>query len=293
MITSSSNHQMKRILQLNKKAKTRYEQRVFVVEGMKMCMEAPKEQVEAMYVSESFLQEESRREAVEGYSYEILSDSLFRAVSDTKTPQGILCLVKMPEYSLEDLCQPASACNAKMPECSLEDLCQPASACNAKMPEQKQKNPHLLILEGIQDPGNLGTMIRAGEGAGATGIIMDKNTVDIFHPKTIRATMGSLYRMPFYIASDLPGTVLSLKERGISIFAAHLESSLAYCQPDYRQPAGFLIGNEGNGLSPKLAGLADVRIRIPMEGQVESLNAAVAAALLMYEAKRQRDEQTD
>lgn len=268
MITSSANPQIKRILQLNKKAKTRYEQRVFVVEGIKMCMEAPKEQVEAMYVSESFLQEESRREKIQGYSFEVIPDSLFRTVCDTKTPQGILCLVKMPEYRLEDLWKPARACREG---------------------QENRGNPHLLILEGIQDPGNLGTMIRTGEGAGATGIIMDKNTVDIFHPKTIRATMGSLYRMPFYIAPDLPGAILSLKKQGISIYAAHLEGDMAYHQPDYRKPAGFLIGNEGNGLSRETAGMADTLIRIPMDGQVESLNAAVAAAVLMYEVRRQRD----
>lgn len=268
MITSSGNQQIKRILQLNKKAKTRYEQRVFVVEGMKMCMEAPRERVEVMYVSESFLKEEARRKKIQGYSYEVLTDSLFRTVSDTQTPQGILCLVKMPEYCLEDLLGNASA---------------------GRNQEEGRKNPHLLILESIQDPGNLGTMIRTAEGAGATGILMDKTTVDIFHPKTIRATMGALYRMPFYIASDLPGAVLTLKERGISMYAAHLEGALSYHQPDYRQPVGFLIGNEGNGLSPEITGLADTRIRIPMEGKVESLNAAVAAALLMYEARRQRD----
>lgn len=147
---------------------------------------------------------------------------------------------------------------------------------------------HLLIVEGIQDPGNLGTMIRTGEGAGVTGVIMDKSTVDIFHPKVIRATMGSIYRMPFYSASDLAGTVGQLKERGISLYAAHLAGDMAYDEPDYTGPVGFLVGNEGKGLSPQAAGLADAYVRIPMEGSVESLNAAVAAALLMYEANRQR-----
>ena len=216
MITSSANQQIKRILQLNKKAKTRYEQRVFVAEGIKMCMEAPEERIEAMYVSESFAQEEGRLSNIRGYSYEVLSDSLFRTVSDTKTPQGILCLVRMPEYSLEDLLAPA------------------VDGEPFQMQSENRRNPHLLILEGIQDPGNLGTMIRTGEGAGATGVIMDKNTVDIFHPKTIRATMGSLYRMPFYIASDLPKTILWLKGQGVSMYAAHLKGELAYHQPDYR-----------------------------------------------------------
>lgn len=264
MITSMANQQMKRIALLNRKAKARYGQRVFVAEGVKMCLEAPKEKVRAMYVSESFLSEESRREKVSGYPYEVVSDAVFRAVSDTDTPQGVLCLVEMPEYQLEDLLG--------------GQIGQGDNPVNA----------HVLILEGIQDPGNLGTMIRTGEGAGVTGVIMDKSTVDIFHPKVIRSTMGSLYRVPFHVTPDLPGTARLLKECGISLYAAHLSGEVAYDQPDYSKPVGFLVGNEGNGLSPQAASLADACVRIPMEGSVESLNAAVAAALLMYEANRQR-----
>lgn len=256
MITSSSNPRMKHIIQLNKKAKTRYEERVFVVEGIKMCMETPKERMEAMYVSESFLIEEKNRKLIEDYVYETVSDNVFSHISDTKTPQGILCLVKMPEYTLEDLLG--------------------------------EGNPHLLILENIQDPGNLGTMMRTGEGAGITGMIMNKNTVDIFHPKTIRSTMGSLFRVPFYITDDLEGTIRVLRAKGVRMYAAHLDGKVSYDKPDYTLPCGFLIGNEGNGLSRETAELADTYIRIPMEGKVESLNASVASALLMYEVNRQR-----
>ncbi len=266
MITSSGNQQIKRIIQLNKKAKTRYEQRVFVVEGMKMSMEAPRESIEAMYVSESFLDDEGKGARIQGYPYEVVSDSIFRTISDTKTPQGILCLVRMPEYCLEDLL----------------GNCQPETGGAGR------KNTHLLVLENIQDPGNLGTMIRAGEGAGVTGILMDRTTVDIFNPKTIRATMGSLYRVPFFIAQNLPETIQELRQRGVALYAAHLSGSVPYCQPSYAGPAAFLIGNEGNGLSQEIAALADTLVHIPMEGSVESLNAAVAAALLMYEVKRQR-----
>ncbi len=266
MITSSGNQQIKRIIQLNKKAKTRYEQRVFVVEGMKMSMEAPRESIEAMYVSESFLDDEGKGARIQGYPYEVVSDSIFRTISDTKTPQGILCLVRMPEYCLEDLL----------------GNCQPETGGAGR------KNTHLLVLENIQDPGNLGTMIRAGEGAGVTGILMDRTTVDIFNPKTIRATMGSLYRVPFFIAQNLPETIQELRQRGVALYAAHLSGSVPYCQPSYAGPAAFLIGNEGNGLSQEIAALADTMVHIPMEGSVESLNAAVAAALLMYEVKRQR-----
>ncbi len=268
MVTSSSNPQMKRIVQLNKKAKTRYEQRVFVAEGIKMCQEAPKGQIETLYVSESFLAEPKNQGFLEDYSYEVVSDKVFSAVSDTKTPQGILCLVKMPQYSLEKL---------------LGDF---NVSKNGDQP--MEKCPHLLILEGIQDPGNLGTMMRTAEGAGVTGIVMSKTTVDIFNPKVVRSTMGSLFRVPFYLAEDLAGTINFLKKQGIIMYAAHLKGKLSYDQPDYRGACGFLIGNEGNGLTPETAALADQYIRIPMEGRVESLNASIAAALLMYETHRQR-----
>ena len=100
--------------------------------------------------------------------------------------------------------------------------------------------------------------------------------------------MGSLYRVPFYIAEDLSRTIGELKELGVSVYAAHLKGEKSYDKADYTRGTAFLIGNEGNGLTEETAALADEYIRIPMEGQVESLNAAIAASLLMYEAHRQR-----
>lgn len=255
MITSASNPKMKHIIQLNKKPKTRYEQRVFVVEGIKMCMEAPREQIQEMYVSEGFLVDRHGQELIKDYSYETVSDHVFSQISDTKTPQGILCLVKMPEYCLEDL---------------LGEV------------------PHLLILENIQDPGNLGTMMRTGEGAGITGIVMDKTTVDVFNPKTIRSTMGSVFRVPFYVTEDLAETLRMLRKKDIALYAACLDGEMAYDKPDYTSPCGFLVGNEAKGLKEETVAYADTHIRIPMEGKVESLNAAVASSLLMYEVNRQR-----
>lgn len=271
MITSSSNPKMKHIMQLNKKSKTRYEQRVFVVEGIKMCMEAPRAQIQEMYVSESFLADRDNQELIKDYAYEVVSDSVFSKISDTKTPQGILCLVKMMEYALEDLL--GAGCHHRT---------------DAPGQETEQGAAHLLILESIQDPGNLGTIIRTGEGAGITGVVMNRTTVDIFHPKTIRSTMGSLFRVPFYITGNLEETIDELKERGITLYAAHLDGEMSYDVPDYIASCGFLIGNEGNGLSREVAAMADEYIRIPMEGKVESLNAAVASALLMYEVNQQR-----
>ena len=154
----------------------------------------------------------------------------------------------------------------------------------------KRENPLLLLLEDIQDPGNLGTMVRTAEAAGIDGIIMSKNTVDIYNPKTIRSTMGSIFRMPFYYTKNLPETMETLQKKGIKIYAAHLKGEFSYDKADYKEASAFLIGNEGNGLKKATADLADCYMRIPMAGQVESLNAAVASVILMYEAARQRRE---
>lgn len=187
---------------------------------------------------------------------EIVGDSVFKQISDTQTPQGIMAVIEMPHYELADL--------------------------------MDGDRTHLLILESIQDPGNLGTMLRTGEGAGITGVIMNSQTVDLYNPKTVRSTMGSLYRMPYYISDDLEGTINLLKEKGVKLYAAHLKGTLSYDEPEYTRACGFMIGNEGNGLSDQIADMADTYIKIPMEGRVESLNAAISATLLMYECNRQR-----
>lgn len=256
MITSNSNQQMKNIAMLMKKAKARKEQGLFVVEGRKMCGEVPAEWLEKVYVSESFLQEPAAEELLKEKEYEVVADSVFKSISATQTPQGVLCLVRMPQYQLTDLL--------------------------------RGEETHLLVLESIQDPGNLGTMLRTGEGAGITGMIMNQNTVDLFNPKTIRSTMGSIYRVPYFVTEDLKKTIEELKARQTRVYAAHLQGKMQYDEPAYLGGTAFLIGNEGNGLSDEIADLADTYIRIPMEGEVESLNAAVSAALLMYEVNRQR-----
>lgn len=261
MITSTSNQQMKQLSALLKKSKERKNKKQFVVEGTKMVAEAPKENLYAVYVSESYEANQENKELCAKLKasvriYEVVSDSVFKSVSDTQTPQGILAIVSMPEYKLEDLL--------------------------------KGEQTHLLILESIQDPGNLGTMVRTGEGAGITGIIMNKTTVDLFNPKTIRSTMGSIYRIPFFIAEDLEKVLAELKEQGVELYAAHLKGTNHYDEEEYTSACGFLIGNEGNGLSAEIADMADKYIKIPMEGRVESLNAAISATLLMYEANRQR-----
>lgn len=254
MITSTSNAQVKALSKLIKSARARRQQQVYIVEGIRMFRETPEDRIEKIYASESFAKE--HEVLLEGKDWEMLSDAVFASVSDTKTPQGVLCLVKMSENRLEDMLQ--------------------------------QKNGLWLILENVQDPGNLGTMFRTGEGAGIAGVIMDRSTVDIYNPKTIRSTMGSIYRMPFYYAEDILKAIRKIKDAGIKVYAAHLDGEKSYDEEDYAFSCAFLIGNEGNGLREETSKMADHYIIIPMSGEVESLNAAIAASVLMFEVKRQR-----
>lgn len=256
MITSASNGQVKNIVQLQQKTKARRDQGLFVVEGMKMFREAPAEWVQKVYVAEHLYNQGEVRESLKDFSMEVVDDRVFRQMSDTKTPQGILCVLKKPHYDAADII--------------------------------RKENPLLIYLEDLQDPGNLGTIFRTAEGAGADGILMSRNTVDVFNPKVIRSTMGSIYRMPFGYADDSDSFWESLREHHITVYAAHLQGKNTYDGESYQKGTMFLIGNEGNGLSPQTAQRADCLIRIPMAGKVESLNAAMAAGILMYEAGRQR-----
>ena len=139
--------------------------------------------------------------------YETVSYEVFHRMADTKTPQGILCVVKQPQYELEEL------------------LCGDRTS--------------LLILEGIQDPGNVGTIFRTAEGAGVTGIIMS-GCADLFAPKTVRSTMGSICRVPFVVVQNLRETLDVLKEKNVILYAAHLQGKKYYDEADYRKATAFL-----------------------------------------------------
>ena len=254
MITSTSNGQVKQAAALAKRAKERRQTGLFVVEGRKMYEEAPEEWVEKVYVTEHYIEEYGQPKG--SCPWETVTEDVMRAMADTQTPQGILALVRQPRWKMEDV--------------------------------WRGEKPHMIFLETLQDPGNLGTILRAGEGAGLTGVIMNRETADIFNPKVIRSTMGSIYRVPFVYVDDLEPAAREAKSRGIRLFASHLRGERSYDREDYRDGCGFLIGNEARGLSDEAADLADCWVKIPMLGRVESLNAAVAASVLMYEAARQR-----
>lgn len=258
MITSAANQRIKNTVQLLKSAKERKKQDVFVAEGIHMFLETPKRLLSEVYVSEDFACKEANKKLLDAKQvpFETVSDEVFVRISDTVTPQGILCIVHKPAYGFGDLLH--------------------------------GENTHLLVLENIQDPGNLGTMFRTGEGAGITGVILNRGCADLFAPKAVRSTMGSIYRVPYYITDSLQDTLLELKRQHVTAYAAHGKGEAYYDAFDYCKATAFLIGNEGNGLTKEMLGLADASLKIPMGGQLESLNAAMAAGILMYEVNRQR-----
>lgn len=255
MITSSANKQVKNVMQLMTKASARREQKLFVVEGIKMFLETPAEDIEKVFVSESCINtNKDIISHIEKISYEVVKDSVFKEMSGTVTPQGIMALVRQKEYCLNELI--------------------------------KDEKQIFILLEGLQDPGNMGTIIRTAEGAGVSAIIMDKETVDVYNPKVIRSTMGSVFRVPFVVVADLSDTIDILRKNNIDTYAAHLQGKIYYDENNFTRSSAILIGNEGKGLSENISKKADKLIKIPMCGKVESLNASVAAAILMYEAKK-------
>ena len=190
MITSSANAQMKYISLLQRKASAREKDKSFVVEGVRLFSEVPKKLLLKTYVSERFRKEEiGKYEALfEGVSYEVVADRVFDAACDTQTPQGVLAIVRMPEV----------------------------------FPEKKGKAGLYLILDGIADPGNLGTIFRTAEAAGVSEIVMSAETVDLYNPKVVRSTMGSIFRMPHRRCSDLAGEIKKMQDSGIRCYATSL-----------------------------------------------------------------------
>ena len=276
IISSKDNKRIKYIRSLLEKGNIRKKNHQFVVEGIKLVDEALEygkvlevvcavslydELISGDLSGNRLLAENDKNitnYVKKGSSLLVVSDTVFKSISETKTPQGILAVAEMPDYRLLD-----------------KGFLEQAYTKNGKI--------KLLVLEDTADPGNLGTIMRTAEAAGVTGVIMGKGTVDIFNPKVVRSTMGSIFRLPFAYAEDLKETIQKLKTQGISFYATHLKGKKSYKDIKYSDRSAILVGNEARGLSYDVADLADTYVLIPMQGKVESLNAAVAAALMMYE----------
>lgn len=254
MITSTNNEKVKKIAKLLTSAKSRREEGLFVVEGARIVREIPVSRIKECYVVDGYANKDQLPADI---NVEIVSQQVMKKMSGTMNPQGVLCLVSIEENTFEDFL---------------------ASHAEGKV--------RLLVLENLQDPGNIGTMIRTAEGAGFDAIVADDRTVDVYNPKVTRSTMGSLFRVPVIYTDDLAGAIKKMQDSKVQIYAAHLNGECDYTQVQYGPRTAVMIGNEGNGLSEEISALSDTLVKIPMSGRVESLNAAVAAALMMYEVRR-------
>ncbi len=187
-----------------------------------------------------------------------VEESLYKKAAHTVEPQGILLLLKVRTTGLESISGVTGV-------------------------------PLLAVADGLQNPGNAGTMIRSADAAGCTGIVFLENSVDVFSDKVVRSTMGSLFHLPV-VTNVTTGAFLDFcQQKKIRILAAVLEPDAKYCfSLDYTKPSALVFGNEGKGISTQLLQAADEKLYIPMMGQAESLNAAMAASIVMYEAMRQR-----
>lgn len=253
MITSTANQQVKEVQKLHKSPKYRSSMGLFVAEGWRLVSEVPKAFVEKVFVIEREM--ERAGEDFDSACVIPVSAQVMKAMSNETSPQGILALVKMADVEDEPL---------------------------------SVDNPLIVALDCVQDPGNLGTIIRTAEAAGVDQILLSKGTVDLYNPKVVKSTMGAIFRMNILQDVVLEDKLPELSQQGIAIYAAHLRGEQNHYGFDYRVGTCFLMGNEGNGLRDEIAYLATTYLKIPMAPEAESLNVAMATGILIYEAVRQR-----
>ena len=235
------------------------------IEGLRLCEEAYRSDlaIEAVVVSEELLQKERAAAVIEEFSrvsqrVASVSERLLESVSYTKTPQGIIVLAQRPAASEERL----------------------AASLDA--------NPLLVVLHHINNPVNVGAILRTAEAAGATGVITTKNTTDPFSPKSLRGAMGSAFRLPIWSGVEYAKMIEWCRRRDVVTICADVEASNSYTELDWTGPTALVLGPESSGFTPEELQSADRSVRIPMQGIAESLNVSVAAGILLFEAARQR-----
>lgn len=255
-ITSKDNKTVKFINKLSVKPKLRKEQGLFVIEGIRLCTDALRSgaKIQALLCTEVAL--EKYPEAIEelltySESAFTVTPSVFATLSDTKTPQGVICVVKALDNK----------------------------------PQFDKINNKYVLLQSIQDPSNLGAVLRSADALGFSGVVLTEDTCDIFSPKACRASMGAVFRVPFIVCEDECEFVREFNKSGIS-YAAVVRNGKSITEFDYSEKSLLCIGNEGNGLTADLVNACSYPVTIPMKGNAESLNAAAAAGIIMWEMVR-------
>jgi len=239
-----------------KTKKGRNETGLFLVEGEKFVAEIPDSWiVQRSILSQGFAKDRDISAYKNRAPVEVVRDSLFDSLADTVTPQGIIAVCQQKHWELSELLSPGG---------------------------------FLLLGECLNDPGNIGALIRTAAAAGAAGMILSTGSGDIFNPKVLRAAAGAVLRLPIVTDVIMTEIVSKLKLTGYSIYAAHPRGDTLPYALDLKSRFCWLIGNEAHGLTDDAANLADAWVRLPMVDEIESLNASIAGSVLMYEAVRQR-----
>ena len=261
MLQSRDNKLIKHTSKLLSSRSYRYESGEYVIEGYKMTSEALENNIpiksaffnEEAYIKYADLAEKMKQHNIPVYE---ASNDIFEKLSDTKTPQGITCIVKM--------------------------LDKPVTA------DKIDNNGKYLAIDKLQDPGNMGTMIRTADAFGLDGIILSAGCVDIYSPKVLRSTMGSIFRIPIILTDDFAETLRTLSKTNMQTLAAVVGGSDVTPLDEIEIQSGIVavIGNEANGLSDEAVNACTKKITIPMSGQAESLNAAVAAGIIIWKISK-------
>ena len=248
IITSKDNEIIKNIKKLHDK---KYRIDSYIVEGIKMVKEAISENqlIELIAIREDF----EIKFDTKNIKIITVSSKVFDDISDVKTPQGILAVIK------------------KKPNKQIET-----------------NTDYILALDSLQDPGNMGTIIRTADSANINQIIINKTTVDPYSPKVIRSTMGAIYRTNIIEVEDLKATLKEMKSKGFQIITTDLKATQSIYDINYNNKTVVVIGNEANGVSQEILQTADKKVIIPMLGKTESLNASIAASIMIYEYVRQK-----
>jgi len=261
-IHSSDNTTYKHVKQLlKKKFRDEYEQ--YIIEGVRIVLDAVenKKPIEWIFFCDDLYNTSGGEQLLQlliEHNYKIyrISDKMYAEISDTKNPQGIMAILPFEKHDLESI--------------------------------MLKENALLIFLDRIQDPGNLGTILRTADAAGVDAVLMAKGCVDLYNLKTIRATMGSIFHLPIVNLKSTEEVMNVLKERGFQIISTSLNAQKYYYDVDFLNRMTIVIGNEANGILPEIIQESDHVVKIPMVGNAESLNAAVAASIIMYEAVRQK-----
>lgn len=268
-INSSENKKYKRWLKLLKR-KYRDSEGVYLIEGYKLIEEAVKNNIE---IEEIILNSEADSSLISKLeeliicsktAVYVLDTKLYRKLAQMENGVGIMAVVSRQDYTLKTF-----------------------SECISK--NRKGCSGNLVVLDRLQDPGNIGTIIRTADGAGFGGLVVMKGTGDIYSPKVVRSAVGSIFRLPVLFASDNDELGEILDFLGKRMIVTCFDTDNYHYDADLSEDAAIVIGNEGRGVSEELIENADVRVKIPMYGNIDSLNASVAAGILMYESVRQSE----